>query len=99
MMDLLSKTLTRLSKKLLEIKEEAQKRAASTSEKSEVLAVSSQEPFVPYGKHVSTISVDVFEKGLYVSVVKGDNTAMAKFVKFQELIDDVQKDQRSLDDK
>jgi hypothetical protein len=45
----------------------------------------------PYGQHLCTVSADVFVKGVYVVVSKGERTFISKFVPHQEFLEYVKK--------
>lgn len=65
--------------------------STSSLEKSgELVSFPKEEDFRnPYGKHISAVNVDIFEKGLYISVMNGTQCKFSKFVAIKENTDNV----------
>ena len=79
---MLTQLLTRLSKT------NKKKLSTSSLEKSgELVALSEDEGFKnPYGKHLSAVTVDIFENGLYISATKNNNTKFTRFLSYAEIV-------------
>lgn len=89
----LSKTLMQHLKKLLG----TNKQTTESLEKdlTPLDQIEQEDVANPYGRHVCTVTSDVFSKGTYVTVSKGDKVHMSKFIPDEELIKNVEEVERT----